>query len=67
MELNEYQKRAMSTCMPSCKNYCYMMDNLVAEVGEFAGKVAKAKRKKEIRFNEEGVIISTLMCRLNDL
>ncbi len=48
MELNDYQKRAMSTCMPSCSNYSYMFDNLVAEVGEFGGKVAKMKRRNEI-------------------
>lgn len=45
MELNEYQKRAMGTCLPSCDNFIYMMLNLVGEVGEFAGKVAKAIRK----------------------
>ena len=48
MDLNEYQERAMSTCMDSCRNYSYMFDNLVAEVGEFAGKVAKMKRRNEI-------------------
>lgn len=48
MELNEYQKRAMETCMPSCDNWSYMMLNLVGEVGEFAGKVAKAIRKEEL-------------------
>lgn len=46
MELNEYQKRAMETCLPSCENFTYMMLNLVGEVGEFAGKVAKAIRKE---------------------
>lgn len=46
MELNEYQKRAMGTCLPSCENFSYMMLNLVGEVGEFAGKVAKALRKE---------------------
>lgn len=45
MELNEYQERAMSTCMPSCENISYMLLNLVGEVGEFASKVAKAIRK----------------------
>ena len=47
----------MTTCMPSCFNYAYMMDNLMAEVGELAGKVAKAKRKKLIRFDHEGNIV----------
>lgn len=46
MELNEYQKKAMGTCLPSCDNFSYMMLNLVGEVGEFAGKVAKALRKE---------------------
>lgn len=45
MELNEYQKKAMGTCLPSCDNFSYMMLNLVGEVGEFAGKVAKSIRK----------------------
>ena len=48
MELNEYQKRAMDTCLPSCDNFSYMMLNLVGEVGEFAGKVAKRIRKEEL-------------------
>lgn len=45
MELNEYQKRAMETCMPTCNNFGYMMLNLVGEVGELSSKVAKAVRK----------------------
>ena len=48
MELNEYQKRAMSTCMPSSENWSYMFLNLVGEVGEFASKVAKAIRKEKL-------------------
>ena len=31
MKLNEYQERAMQTCMPTCMNYSYMMGNLGAE------------------------------------
>lgn len=45
MELNEYQKQAMSTCMDSSRNYTYMAEGLVSEVGEFMGKVAKGIRK----------------------
>ena len=45
MELNEYQRRAMTTCMPSSENFTYMFLNLVGEVGEFASKVAKGIRK----------------------
>ena len=46
LTLNDYQKKAMSTCMPSSENFCYMFFNLVGEVGEFASKVAKALRKE---------------------
>ena len=45
MELNEYQKRAMETCMESSNNWSYMFLNLVGEVGEFASKIAKGIRK----------------------
>lgn len=48
MELNEYQDKAMSTCMNTCSNFSYMMLNLVGEVGELASKVAKDIRKKNI-------------------
>lgn len=45
LTLNEYQKAAMATCMPSSNNFSYMFLNLVGEVGEFASKVAKSIRK----------------------
>ena len=45
LSLEQYQDRAMKTCMPSCDNFSYMMLNLVVEVGEFASKVAKDIRK----------------------
>lgn len=45
MTLNEYQKQAMTTCMPESNNFAYMMLNLVGEVGEIAGKVSKYIRK----------------------
>jgi len=54
MELNEYQKRAMSTCTDTCNNYSYMMNNLQAEVGEFAGKIAKHIRKGELELDCNG-------------
>lgn len=47
MTLNEYQEKAMGTCMPSCDNWSYMMLNLVGEVGELASKVAKDIRRGE--------------------
>lgn len=57
MELNEYQQKAMTTCMESCDNFAYMKDNLVAEVGEFSGKIAKAKRRNQISFDAEGDLL----------
>ena len=45
LTLNEYQEKAMTTCMPSCENISYMLLNLVGEVGEFASKIAKNVRK----------------------
>lgn len=48
MTLNEYQEKAMTTCMPTCDNVSYMLLNLVAEVGELAGKIAKDIRKKNV-------------------
>lgn len=57
MELNEYQQKAMTTCMASCDNFAYMKDNLVAEVGEFSGKIAKAKRRNQICFDAEGDLL----------
>lgn len=56
MEINEYQQKAMSTCMDSCDNFAYMMLNLVGEVGEFSSKIAKAIRK------EKKVIHSSELC-----
>lgn len=47
LTLNEYQERAMTTCMPTCYNLSYMLLNLVGEVGEFSSKVAKHIRKGE--------------------
>ena len=38
----------MTTCMASSENFSYMFLNLVGEVGEFASKVSKAIRKKQI-------------------
>ena len=54
MELNEYQKKAMETCMDTFDNFSYMMLNLVGEVGELAGKMAKKMRKGQIKFLPSG-------------
>jgi succinate dehydrogenase/fumarate reductase flavoprotein subunit len=47
LTLNEYQQKAMTTCLPTCDNLGYMLLNLVGEVGEFSSKVAKHIRKGE--------------------
>lgn len=57
MNLNEYQERAMTTCMPSSDNFAYMFLNLVGEVGEFASKVAKHIRKEEMGMNDNELTI----------
>lgn len=59
MELNEYQEKAMSTCMPSSENFAYMLTNLVGEVGEFASKVAKAIRKEELSIKDNELMCSS--------
>ena len=45
LTLNEYQKKAMTTCLKESENFSYMFLNLVGEVGEFASNVAKHIRK----------------------
>lgn len=52
MQLNEYQKLAMTTCTDSSWNFAYMFMNLVGEIGEFASKCAKFIRKGKARFRE---------------
>lgn len=49
MSLRRYQEQAMTTCMESSDNFGYMFLNLVGEVGEFASKVAKAIRKRNVK------------------
>lgn len=58
MELNEYQKRAMSTCLDSSRNYVYMAEGLVGEVGEFTSKVAKMVRKNQAIVSDNHLFIS---------
>lgn len=50
MGLNEYQSRAMYTCMDSCNNHAYMLTGFVGEVGELFGKIAKGIRKDKTEF-----------------
>ena len=51
MTLNDYQKEAMTTCTKSSENFSYMMLNLVGEIGELSGKVAKLLRKQQFVIN----------------
>lgn len=57
LTLNEYQKQAMTTCMPSSENFSYMFLNLVGEVGEFASKVAKHIRKEKATIVENEFVL----------
>jgi len=59
MELNEYQQKAMTTCMESCDNFACMMLNLVGELGEFASKVAKQIRKEHKGINGNELVTAT--------
>lgn len=60
LSLNEYQEKAMTTCMESSNNFSYMFLNLVGEVGEFASKIAKGIRKKKMQiggFENKGAFV----------
>lgn len=59
MELNEYQEKAMSTCLPACNNIVYMLNGLTAEVGEINDKVAKWVRKGVARIDNNMLIFNT--------
>lgn len=52
MTLNEYQYKAMQTCMPESDNALYMLLELAEEVGELQGKFSKAIRHGSLEFNE---------------
>ena len=52
MELNEYQRRAMKTCMESSNNVPYMLLMIGEETGELQGKFSKAIRKGNLTFVE---------------
>lgn len=56
MTLNEYQTRAMQTCTESSHNDTYALFGLMAEVGELADKVAKAKRKGIISISGDNIL-----------
>ena len=57
MPLNEYQHRALSTCMDTCNNLTYMLTGLTAEVGEVNDKIAKAVRKEQIKITRNNLCV----------
>ena len=59
MTLNEYQEKAMGTCLPSCKNFVYMLNGLTAEVGELNDLVAKWVRKGIARIDNNCLVFNT--------
>lgn len=71
LTLNEYQNKAMSTCMPESDNLFNMLVNLVGEVGEFASKAGKHMRKGKLHItttqrDEEGKILHTQVWNVSD-
>ena len=58
MELNIYQKKAMTTCMESSANPLYMLFMLGEEVGELQGKFSKAIRKEWIVFVDNKIRVN---------
>ena len=70
LTLNEYQDKAMSTCMPESDNLFYMLANLVGEVGEFASKAGKHMRKGKLHITttqrDEGKILHTQVWNVSD-
>ena len=71
LTLNEYQDKAMSTCLPESDNLFYMLANLVGEVGEFASKTGKHMRKGNLHItttdrDEEGRILHTQIWNITD-
>ena len=63
MTLNEYQQKAMSTCMETSANPLYMLFMLGEEIGELQGKFSKAIRKGWISFCENKMKVNTLTVR----
>lgn len=47
----------MSTCMDSCMNFTYMFTNIISEIGEFSGKIAKAKRQKKLEIRDDELVV----------
>ena len=60
LTLDEYQTKAMTTCMDSSKNISYMLLNLVGEVGEFSSKIAKGIRKGQLSINHNNLKLDVM-------
>ena len=54
--MNEYQERAMETCLPESENFAYMFLNLVGELGELSSKVGKRIRKGQMELSENELL-----------
>lgn len=66
LTLNEYQNKAMSTCMNTSANPLYMLFMLGEEVGELQGKFSKAIRKGWITFDENQIKVHFDKCELDE-
>lgn len=60
MTLDEYQERASETCTEISFNDTYLLLGLIAEVGELADKVAKAKRKGIVTISGDNILPAQL-------
>lgn len=58
MTLNEYQEKAMTTCLDSSRNPLYMLFMLGEEIGELQGKFSKAIRKGWISFEHNQIVVN---------
>lgn len=56
LTLNEYQKAAMTTCMPSCNNFSYMQLNMAGEYVELTSKIGKLIRNGKAHIENNKLI-----------
>lgn len=71
LTMNEYQEKAMQTCLPESNNIFYMLSNLIGEVGEFASKAGKHMRKGKLFItttdrDDDGKILHTQSWYVNE-
>lgn len=59
LTLNQYQQKAMTTCMETSRNPLYMLFMLGEEVGELQGKFSKAIRKGKIKFEDNELVFTS--------